>query len=109
MKSAGKFCPINRAEFCVAQWQVAIRSLSGFVDSDMKRAVHRLDPKLLLLKLHRRKHRVRIVLFVSADKPQVTLGYMRGVDESISASEKLLTNIVLHFLANRATFRVPEN
>src|SRR4026208_2047873 len=83
--------------------------LRGFVDSDVKRAIHRLDPKLLALDFHRREHRIDVVDLVPAREPQVALGDVRREDESITAKQKLLAQVIFHLLADRAAFRVPED
>src|SRR6185503_493885 len=83
--------------------------LRGFVDSDVKRAVHRLDAKLLALEFHWGEHRVDVVDLVPAREPQVALRNMRREDEAITAQQKLLAQVVFHFLADRAALRVPED
>src|SRR5215213_3891721 len=70
MKRAGEFRSVTRAQLGVTNGQVAIRTLGQLVNADVKRAVHRLDAKLLLLEFHRRKHRIGVVALVPAREPK---------------------------------------
>src|SRR6184192_4051801 len=75
----------------------------------MKRAIHRLNAELLFLELHRREHRIGIVLFMSADEPEIALGDVRRENDAVSALHKLFAKIVLHLFANGAAFGMPED
>jgi len=75
----------------------------------VERAVHRLEAKLGLLGRHRREHRVGEILFVPAGPPQVAPGDVRRVDQAVAALQQLLTEVVLHLLADDTALRVPED
>src|SRR5882672_3592883 len=75
----------------------------------MKRAVHRLDPKLLPFKLHWREHGVGIVFFVTADEPQIALGNVGRENQSIATSCQLFAEVIFQLLANGAALRMPEH
>src|ERR1041385_5169431 len=109
VQRAGKLGAITRAKLRVTQRQITIGMLRRLVNTDVKRAVHRLDAKFLLFKFHRREHRVDVVDFVPAGEPELTLRDVRREDESISAQQQLLAQVVFHLLANRAALRVPED
>src|SRR5438067_822102 len=74
MQRAGQLRAIACAKFCVAQRQFAVRTLRGFIDAYVKRAVHWLQPELCPFKLSRREHHVCVVLFVPAYAPKLSLG-----------------------------------
>src|SRR5689334_1213206 len=109
VQRAGKLRTIDRAEFRVTQRQIAIRTLRRLVNADVKRAVHRLDAKLLPFKLHRREHRIGVVAFVTAREPQLAFRDVGRKHETVTASQELLAQVVFHLLANRAALRVPED
>src|SRR5205085_2254424 len=98
-----------RAEFRVPQRQIAIRMLRRLVHADVERTVHRLQTKLSFFQLSRRKHYVRVVLFVTADAPEIALGYMRRVNQSVTALRKFCAQIVFHLRPDRAARRMPEH
>ena len=100
---------IDRTHLGVALRQVAVRALLRAVDADVERAVHRLDAELRLFELHRREHRVAVVLLVAADLPQFALGDVRRIDEGVAAAAQLLVKIILHRLADDRALRVPED
>ena len=84
VQGARELGPINRPEFGISKRQLAIGTLRRFINPDVKGAVHGLDTELLLLKFHGREHRVRVVLFMPAGKPQIALCNMRGEDYAVS-------------------------
>src|SRR5207237_3654560 len=88
MQRARQLSAITGAEFGVPQRQIAIRMLGRLVHADVERTVHRLQTKLDLFQLSWREHHVRVVLFVTADAPQLTLSDMRRVNQSVTALRK---------------------
>ena len=109
MQRAGKLRTVARSKLCVSQRQIPIGTLRGFIDPDVKRAVHRLDAKLLALEFHRRKHRVDVVDFMSTRMPEIAFGDVRREDLPVTSQQQLLAQVVFHLLADRAAFRVPED
>ena len=77
---ARKLASITCAKFAVTQRQIAIAALLRSVDSDVERAIHRLDAILFVFELHRSEHRIRVILFVPRDCPQMPPGDMRRKD-----------------------------
>src|SRR5204863_8342084 len=71
--------------------------------------VHRLERNLDLFHFRRRKHYVRIILFVTADAPQLALSDMRRVNQSVIALLKFRAQIVFHLRPDRAALRMPEH
>src|SRR5205085_1161173 len=83
--------------------------LRRLVHAVVKRTVHRLQTKLDLFQFRRRKHYVRVVLFVTADAPQLTLSDMRRVNQSVTALLKFRAQIIFHLRPDRAALRMPEH
>src|SRR5436190_6714092 len=83
--------------------------LCRFVHADVERTVHRLQTEFSFFQLSRRKHYVRIILFVTADAPQLTLGDMRRVNQSVTALRKFRAQIIFHLRPDRAALRMPEH
>src|SRR5437868_1485335 len=98
VERARQFGAIDRAHLAVTLRQVAITALLRFVDADVERAVHRLQAKLRLFQLRRREHRVAVVLFVSAQLPQLTPRDVRRIDETVVPTDQLFVEIILHLL-----------
>src|SRR5207249_9531934 len=95
--------------FGVPQRQIAIRMLCRLVHADVERTVHRLQTKLDLFQFRRRKHYVRIILFVTANAPKLTLSDMRRVNQSVTALLKFRAQIVFHLRPDRDALRMPEH
>src|SRR5437763_2413827 len=83
--------------------------LRRLIHADVERTVHRLQAKLDLFQFRRRKHYVRVVLFVTTDAPQLTLSNMRRVNQSITALLKFRAQIIFHLRPDRAALRMPEH
>src|SRR5258705_273664 len=75
----------------------------------MKRAVHRLEPKLRLFKRGRREHRVGIVLLMSTYLPQFALGDVWRINKTIVAPHQFLAQVVFHLLTDDSALRMPED
>jgi len=109
VQGTGKFRSIHGAHLGITLRQVAIGTLLRFVDADMERAVHRLEPKLGFLNRSWRKHRIAVTLFMPADLPQFTLGDVRRVHKTVISLDQLAAQVVFHLLANDAALRMPED
>ena len=109
MQRSGQFGSIARSQFGITKRQIAVRMLRRFVDTNMERTVHRLQPELGLFQLSRGKHDVGVILFVSADPPQIALRDVRCIDQPIPSLREFSAKIVLHLSANRATLRMPQH
>ena len=84
-----KLGPIDGAHLGVSLRQVSVRPLVRLVDPDMERAIHRLEPILLVLDARRCVHRIGVVALVAALDPEIPLCDMRSVNKTISAAFKL--------------------
>src|SRR5215213_296676 len=109
VQRARKLSSVARSQLSVTQRQIPVRMLRRLIDTDVKRAVHRLDAKLLALEFHRREHGVDIVDFMPAREPQLAFGNMRREDEPVASKQQLPAQVVFHLLADRAAFRMPED
>src|SRR5688572_9570155 len=109
VQGSGKLRPINGADFRVTLWKISITPWARFVDTDMERAVHRLEPVFLVLDLRRSVHRIGVIILVTAGEPQLTLCDMRREDEAVTPLFQLLAEQFLHLIPDDAAFRVPED
>src|SRR6185436_3292216 len=109
MERAGKLGAIDRSHFRVALWQIAVRALLRSIDCDVKRAVHRLQPKLRLLERGRREHGIGVVFLVSTYLPEFALGDVWGVDKTIVAPHQFFAQVVFHLLPDDPALRVPKD
>ena len=75
----------------------------------MHRTVHRFQPKLNVFQSRRRKHRVGIILLVSADMPELAFGDVRREDDTVSPLNQLIAQVIFHLLANNRAFWMPED
>ena len=75
----------------------------------MAGAVHRLQPVLGVVQLHRRVHVLVVVALVAADLPQLAAHDVRGEDQIVAAPDTLLAHPVFHGFADEPALWVPED
>src|SRR5260370_29832913 len=109
VQGARQLRAIDGAHLGIALRQITIRSLLRFVYADMHRAIHRLQTELSFFELGRRKHRVTIVLFVTAQLPKLALGDVRRVNKTVVALDQFFAQVIVHLLADDAALRMPED
>src|SRR5579875_251223 len=100
---------INISELGVALRQIAVALGRVFVDENVARTVHRLQPVLGVVQLHRRKHVLGIDAVVAGDLPQLAAHDVGRIDQQIAAANALLAHPVLHDFANHGAFGMPED
>src|SRR5579875_3044496 len=106
---ARTFITINISELGVALRQIAVALGRVFVDENVARTVHRLQPVLGVVQLHRRKHVLGIDAVVAGDLPQIAAHDVGRIDQQIAAANALLAHPVLHDFANHGAFGMPED
>ncbi len=109
MHGSGAFVAVDIAKLGVALGQVAVALRRVLIDQDVARAVHRLQPVLGVVQLHRRVHVFGVDLFVAGHLPQLALHDVRRVDKLVAAAKALVAHPAFHLLADQAALRVPEN
>ncbi len=109
MQNAGPFVAIDGAQLRPAQGQLAVGPDFGFVDADMKRAVHGLHKIGLVIDIHRRVHIFLIETQVSAGFPKVTPTHVRCVKQVIPRRKMPPPPLCFNQIAYAGTLRMPQD
>ena len=108
VQRTGWLVAMTRAEFAVAQRQVAIAAEIRIEDQHVARAVHRLHGEVALLGL-RREHVLLEVFPVPRFFPQRAVEDLRGAHFEITVVLIDAAHVLLDLLPERPAFRMPEH
>ena len=109
MHHARAFVAIHRAELAQPHRKIAIRFQSIFINKNVERAIHRLEPVFGVVKLHHVEHIFRIIAFVSRSLPELPPRDVWSVDKRIAALDVLRAHPVFHLFADDSALGMPEN
>ena len=89
--------------------QIAVRPQRIFINQNVPRAIHRLQPILGVIQFHRVEHVLRVIALVAGGLPQLLAHHVRRVNQRIPALHVLLAHPVFHLFANDPALRMPED
>ncbi len=103
------FVAVNRAFFCIAQGQIAVRAQGILVNVDMERAVHRLQEILLPIDIHRGVHVLFVKTQVTAGLPELCFTDMGCIDKIVTGGFVFFGPEVFDQLADFAALGMPQD
>ena len=109
VENTASLITINRPQLGPAQGQVAVGSAPRLVDGDMEGAVHRFGVIILPVDVHRRVHRVLVIIEMARCLPQLFPSDMGGIEDVVTALPMALAPVLLDGRPDPGALRMPED